>query len=672
MSSLNRYILILPLTLLALFLLSKTKDSIYFGLDGIFERKSLSGTILKELEAPMLYLYIEGLDKESLKHAKKLEDSLKEKSFVDKIYFDTAELEGNDAKIVYIREIAEPNIKQMLESYKRSIQEGAYYEPLDSFDPLGIVEVDSIGTIRNQDGYITMGDRGFLLLAVLKENADMQSLTEFIEQNSEKTTVIFSPLEYHYYNAKLTKQEMTFILTLGLVALFTIYFFVLKNIKLLFIHFFTQFIIFSISSYLCVAFFGSVHIFTVVLGMSVSSIGIDYLLHNFFGGNYVEKRLNKEVLFGFITTFLGFVTLFLMIDIYILKQMAFYSAIAIALNYLVYGVLFLGSNLKERYEGSSFYLGYLSPSFVVVLMLLFALVAGVGLKQGFSVTSLNIPIKKVDEKRDFFEEATQDRGYYYLADSFETLLDRCLYLRERVEGFRSFCSSCIRSDVEIEEVARRLGRTKDALQGALKETGFNEEFFEGAYDVDRAMFAPLCDVSLVKRVEDTYYADAKANYKGAKAYKEILHSPLDIAQIDIDKNVSNIALSIIISLSVILLVLFVLTRGRRTVAFIYLLFPLLTTLLAISLFSDGINVAHLFALVITLAISIDFSLYASNPSRESKRSIFYASLTTIFGFGILLFSSVPTLYSIGVTVSSAMVAVLFINTFMRDGTDRLC
>ena len=108
-------------------------------------------------------------------------------------------------------------------------------------------------------------------------------------------------------------------------------------------------------------------------------------------------------------------------------------------------------------------------------------------------------------------------------------------------------------------------------------------------------------------------------------------------------------------------ILFYLSGVKILYPLMYLLFPLSLVLFVIALMGQ-INVMHLFALVILLAISIDYGIYLHNTktTMQTKTAIKYALLSTICGFGVLIFSSTVALYSIGLVISIGVGAIFIL------------
>lgn len=96
---------------------------------------------------------------------------------------------------------------------------------------------------------------------------------------------------------------------------------------------------------------------------------------------------------------------------------------------------------------------------------------------------------------------------------------------------------------------------------------------------------------------------------------------------------------------------------------------LLLTVSIYSIFSVELNIMHILALILVLALGIDYSIYlaesVANPS-VTIVAILLSALTTIFSFGMLSLSMIPALSSIGFTILIGISINLFLSLLASD------
>jgi predicted exporter len=120
--------------------------------------------------------------------------------------------------------------------------------------------------------------------------------------------------------------------------------------------------------------------------------------------------------------------------------------------------------------------------------------------------------------------------------------------------------------------------------------------------------------------------------------------------------------------------LFVALRSWRRVVRIVL--PLLASAAmvaaAVATFKGNLTLLHLVGLLLVIAIGSNYALFFDQRSRVSLStsassdqnmlcSLFFANLTTVLGFGLLAFSSVPVMSAIGLTVGAGTFLALILS-----------
>jgi len=102
-------------------------------------------------------------------------------------------------------------------------------------------------------------------------------------------------------------------------------------------------------------------------------------------------------------------------------------------------------------------------------------------------------------------------------------------------------------------------------------------------------------------------------------------------------------------------------KKRFIYALNYIIFPMSLTL-AILVSFLSINLMHLFSLIILIAIGIDYGIYMSNTQRKENTiiAIKYSLLSTFAAFGVLIFSSIVALKSIGIVITLGALAIFLL------------
>jgi len=124
----------------------------------------------------------------------------------------------------------------------------------------------------------------------------------------------------------------------------------------------------------------------------------------------------------------------------------------------------------------------------------------------------------------------------------------------------------------------------------------------------------------------------------------------------------------ILSAAAIVALLFAALRSRRRVFDV--LAPLAAAAVAtcalLALSGQQLSIFHLVGLVLVVAVGSNYSLFFDRESTSAQDrgrtivSLLFAAVTTVIGFGLLAFSTVPVLSAIGSTVGiGAALALVF-------------
>jgi len=67
-------------------------------------------------------------------------------------------------------------------------------------------------------------------------------------------------------------------------------------------------------------------------------------------------------------------------------------------------------------------------------------------------------------------------------------------------------------------------------------------------------------------------------------------------------------------------------------------------------------------MAVIVSISIDYGIYMNNNSvdTQTQKAILYSLLSTFAGFGVLVFSSLNALFSIGIVATIGIVAIMIL------------
>jgi len=120
----------------------------------------------------------------------------------------------------------------------------------------------------------------------------------------------------------------------------------------------------------------------------------------------------------------------------------------------------------------------------------------------------------------------------------------------------------------------------------------------------------------------------------------------------------------LLALCMIVLLIYFISKKSFAYALLFLLFPL--AMIGLYACFNALNILHLFMMFIILAIGIDYAIYLSRKNDAlSKEAISYSLISTFAGFGVLVFSQISALFSLGVVASIGLLSVFILLLFVK-------
>jgi predicted exporter len=136
-------------------------------------------------------------------------------------------------------------------------------------------------------------------------------------------------------------------------------------------------------------------------------------------------------------------------------------------------------------------------------------------------------------------------------------------------------------------------------------------------------------------------------------------------------------LSLLGLLAIVVLLAFTLRSPARVLRVLLpLALSVLLVIAGLSLAGQKMTILHLVGLLLIVAVGSNYALFfdrssaAGGPTPRTLASLLFANLTTVAGFGILAFSSVPVLQAIGSTVGPGAVLALLFSAILSEQRPR--
>jgi len=596
------------------------------------------------------------------------EVSSKMKEYLKQNYYKLADFNST--------QITEDGVYKKLQNIHEKIYNSVFYEPINTYDPLELFSID----FTQNERYLKLKDYGYIIKA--KTNVDTSNaksarvvydkVHEVLKEYPD--TIVFAPFFYLVENSTYIRNDAQIIMLVSSIFLLILYFFILKNYKLFFNTIMA--IASSILSAILVTFFvfKSISILAVVFGISVTAISIDYMFHYYFHGDFTKKRLllNKRVFYGFVTT-IGVFVIFSFISIELFAQLAIFSVVSLSVAYSIFSWVFfyLDIPLPKVKQISKKDSGF-KPLHVVIVSLVLLGFAYENLEFDNNLKNLDYQNTKLTQISKRFQESLGNdkyKGVIIKANSKEVLLQKYEKISKNYPdmlGIGKFVFSKSKCEQKQKELKKfDFKKIKTYIDKHSSQIGFNDTFANSYNYIERID----CNMEVLDDMKFKIIEDADTFYTMALIKKELikandLYEVVDLAKSlsEDTKSMKSILVNFMFFSILFIVVILFLTAGFEILfPLTYLLFPLSVVLFTISLIGD-INIMHIFALVILIAISIDYGIYLhkTDTQTETKLAIKYALMSTFFGFGVLIFSSTVALHSIGLVITVGIGSIFFL------------
>jgi len=589
------------------------------------------------------------------------------------------------------KELSQKDINTKLQALYEEQRTSFFYKPIDKNDPLKLFGLKlKNSNFTSKGSYITLGDYGYLIHAKTTVSPSQMDEAKLLYKEIKEITggyenvISFAGFFYTVENSAKIKEDVTLIASLSIVILLVMYLVLLRNFRLLSNTFVTLGSSVLFATIISSIVYDNFHIISLAFGASVSGVSIDYLFHYYFHNFYKSKKqLDTNVLYGYLTTTVAFVVLSF-IPIPLIAQISFFTALALTFAYLTFTFAFKKLELKEyiHKESLSKSISVVPSSAFIIISIGLLLYAITNIKLDDNIRNLDYQNSDLRAIESLFKESNKKSltPVIVQAQSEDKLIENLQALHENSPEAFSLASFVIDSkecELRKKSLARYDFKTLNAsLNVEAKKIGFREGYFKDAYKFTQNL--PSCEgVDLkifesynlmVSQREDKYYTMAFVEDTSRSSSLEFV-STINVKEMFkkvAHKMYEDIVTYSLIVISMIIFMLVLSVKQKLFYAINYILFPVSLTLAVLVTFFS-INIMHIFAFIILIAIGIDYGIYMSNAKKRASTelAIKYSLLSTFGAFGVLAFSSITALNSIGLVITVGSGAIFILLKVMR-------
>lgn len=581
--------------------------------------------------------------------------------------------------------------KKLQESYN-ALLSNIFYTSIDKNDPLKLFNLTNTNNLNlsRRGEFLTLGEFGYLIRVSTNVSASQMSQAKVLYEkihsvlNDYPNTIVFAPFFYTVENSAKIKNDVKWIILLSCIVLILIYYILIKNIRLLSHTLLALFSSMLFATLICTLAFSNFSALSLAFGMSITAVSIDYLLHYYFHNFYQENKiLDKNVLYGFLTTAVAF-GIFSFIPIPVISQISFFAVASLFFAYVLFTFVFPKLQIPAYKQDILIKKSSkkLSASIFFILSVLLLGFSVYNLKLDNNIRSLDYQNAKLMDTEEFFKSSikTNLKPIIIQASTKDELLNNLHLLHQKLPNSFSFASFV--QDIQSCEMRKKALKSYDfsalntMVNNEASKIGYKDGYFKEAYTFTKNLAeCKTPNLEIFKSYNLHVYNDENSYYTIALVDDVSKASTFDFAtSIDVKemftqqakKMYDDLAIYSTLVLMAIFILLVLSVRAKFLYALNYVIFPSSFVLVILSVFYT-INLMHLFSLIILLAIGIDYGIYMSNSRQKANTvlAIRYSLLSTFAGFGILIFSSIVVLESIGMVISLGVLSIFVLIRTMR-------
>lgn len=563
------------------------------------------------------------------------------------------------------------NIENELKKLKEKSENPFEYTPIDKSDPFGVFTLKTAG-FEHKNGMLSVA-KGYLIIASTKADITDQKAAIKLEETCKKLeqkytgSLFFAPHFFSAENSQIIEKKVKTLSIISILALIGIYVFILKNPRLLAVSVVVLGFSISVASAVTALIFGHIATLALAFGAGIASIAEDYLFLLYLKRNFQTNSFNKEVFFGFLATFLSLLTLSTLSD-GLVAQISLFTASAIAVAYICFSYLprFFDFSKQVFFAPLRFRPKAVINPYILTLFATLVLFASIFYaKADFEIQKLNYDNKELNARSAFFESMLGDKESIIIeAKTKDELLKKTDAIKQKFPSLNSI-SDFIPSKESLEQKDKNLksikiDEIKQKIEQNAQKNGFRAGYFANSYDflknpnfipnekaVSELGYEIKCNTHACytsAQIKQTDINNVKSSFDSIYTTREII---IQMAKTEF----KSFAVPSILAALVVICVLIYKSRQNFIFALNFILFPLSALLFYLAFIAGGVNIMHMFGIFLVVIYGVDYGIYLEkDESDEALRAVFYSLSTTFAGFGVLAFSDIVAVSSIGIAV----------------------
>jgi predicted RND superfamily exporter protein len=325
---------------------------------------------------------------------------------------------------------------------------------------------------------------------------------------------------------------------------------------------------------------------------------------------------------------------------------------------------------------------FLSINKVFLFSLSIIIYAGFHIEFDYNLRNLDYNNRPLKIKQAIIENNMPSKSTILIeASTVDELIKKSKNLQQKISSTKSVAQIALSADEAKERLKKILNydfyKLKTLLTQSSKEVGFKDGYFKSSYNFTKYLpknynydFLTFKKLGFeILQQNDKFYTIAtidkrdKGQLNGQKGVYVI--DTGEIIKETTQKMFEELLFFIFLAFSIIVGIIIFVIKQKSILALNFILFPIAIILLYLTFIE--MNIMHLFSIIIVIVAGIDYGIYISKEnSSKTKEAIFYSLVTTFSGFGILIFSDIGAIHSIGVVITIGILSIFLLVLTLRS------
>ena len=664
--------------------------------------------------------------KDKLKDCPQISESQKtDKDFVLSYYYNlpylwTEQLEQQVSNLMTKENLRETNENNVMLLFS---PEGNFFKDIIPSDPVGIVPVilENFKKLnfagQNLDftnGYFTNDKNNTALLLYNTNNNEFDrsqadkiiNCIKDINGSLPQDCRVFSlgAARYTQENNSIIVNDVKKILIISILLIFLVFVVLVKDKYAIFVYTVPLLVLIPSAAFTFLKF-GFLSGITLGFGSILMGLAVDYSVYVYYSfkssnkdikKSEILKKVSKPIMLSGLTSIMSFLVLYFC-DIILFKQLAYFAVFG-----LIYAVLIaillapIFYKLQNKQTTEIKLPESINCKFSIILIILIVVLGLISLKfikTDFSLESLNSVSKQCLQDRKMFDEFvgydTNTKSMLFVGGEAK---EEILSLSNKISNFDilNFVPSKEQKEQNLNRWKQfwnreRISKLKKDINSFYEQYGIDTNIFnqfynfletaQGPKDVKEFDITTMYNPFIKFKNKEYMIHFVEEGFTLPQEFKDnkniVLLSQKELQYALSDKTIKTI---FFVTLFILLLDFFLLTFSFKNiklalVSFIPILVSVSTFIILSSVFSVKLNLFSLFCLPLIIGLSVDYVIFIVHQYTKSKTlypsmAVVVAALSSLAGFGSLIFANHTVLFSMGFALSVGIIVSGFVSVYV--------